>query len=169
MTRTVLRPPIAAVVLSLVGVGALAGDLSVKKTLSLAGSPDATWSLLADYCAIEKWHPAIAKCQITIGTTNRPGAVRVLTLRDGASVSEELTRYDAKKRSYSYKILESPLPIASYAATLAVIAGPGGGSIVEWSSTFNAAPGADEAAARSVVEGIYDAGLGSLKAMGAGK
>lgn len=167
MRRTVVRLPVAAVVLSAVGAVAQAGDLSVKKTLSLPSSPGATWSMIADYCAIEKWHPAIAKCQISTGTTNRPGAVRMLTLRDGASVSEELTSYDAKKRSYSYKILESPLPIASYAATLTIVAGPGGGSIVEWSSTFKAAPGAEDAAARSVVEGIYDAGLANLKTMAA--
>jgi hypothetical protein len=146
---------------------ALASDLSVKQTLSRPGSPEATWSMIADYCAIEKWHPVVAKCQVSSGTTNRPGAVRTLTLRDGASVTEELTSYDAKKRSYSYRILQSPLPITSYAATLTIVAGPGGGSVVDWSSTFKAAPGTEDAAARSVVEGIYDAGLASLKTMAA--
>jgi mxaD protein len=147
-----------------------AGDLSVKRTLSLAASPEATWSIIADYCALEKWHPAIAKCEIVKGSSNQLGAVRALTLRDGgARVTEELTAYDAKKRTYSYKILEAPLPITSYVATLAVVAGAGGGSVVEWSSTFQAGPGADDAAARSIIEGIYDAGLASLKAMAAGQ
>jgi mxaD protein len=169
MRRTVLCPSVAVLVLSVVGGEARAGDLSVKKTLSLPGSPDATWSLIADYCAIEKWHPAIAKCQIAAGTANRPGAVRVLTLRDGASVREELTSHDVKKRSFSYKILEGPLPVESYAATMTVLPGPGGGSVLEWSSTFKAAPGAEDAAARSVVEGIYDAGLAGLKTMATAK
>jgi len=170
MTNMNFRVFATAVAMTLVGAGALASDLSVKKTLTLPGSPEATWSVIADYCGIEKWHPAIAKCQIAAGTANRPGAVRVLTLRDGgALVREELTNHDPKKRSYSYKILEGPLPIESYAATITVNPGTGGGSVVEWSSTFKGAPGADEAAARAVIEGIYDAGLASLKAMTAAK
>jgi mxaD protein len=169
MRNTVLSISVAAVALGAVGAAASAGDLSVKKTITLAASPEATWSIIGDYCSIEKWHPGIAKCQIVTGTANRPGAVRVLTLRDGGSVREELTGYDAKKHSYSYTILESPLPVASYASTLAVVAGPGGGSTVEWSGTFKAAPGADDATARSVMEGVYDAGLANLKTMTAAK
>jgi len=170
MKNEYFRRPAAALVWTLVAAGAVAPDLSVKRTLTLPGSPEATWSVIADYCGVPKWSPAIAKCEITAGTANRPGAVRVLTLKDGgALIREELTSYDSKKRSYSYKILESPLPIASYAATLAVSPGTAGGSVVEWSSTFQAAPGADDAAARAVVEGIYDAGLASLKAATAAK
>jgi len=143
---------------------AIAADISVKKTADLKGAPEATWSLIGDFCSIQNWHPAVAKCEIVSGTNNRSGAVRVLTLKDGAKIREELVKHDAKARTYSYKILESPLPVASYASTISVLPGSTGGSVVEWKGTFKAAPGADDATARTTMEGIYDAGLASLQA-----
>jgi mxaD protein len=147
--------------LTLTGADAAAGEIKVKKTLALTGSPDATWSLLADYCSIQQWLPPVAKCEIVKGTTNQPGAVRLLTLQDGGRVVEELTSYDAKKRSYSYKMLEGPL--VDYNATLAVLPGPSGGSIVDWQSSFDPAAGGDPAAARARIEGLYDVGLARVK------
>jgi hypothetical protein len=38
------------------------------------------------------------------------------------------------------------------------------GSVVEWKSTFRAAPGTDTAAARTAIEEIYEAGLASIQA-----
>ena len=155
--------------LGLSGDAAFAGDISVKKTLNLTGSPEATWSLLADYCSIQKWLPGVTKCEIVKGTANTPGAVRVLTLQDSSRVVEELTSYDGKKRSYSYKMLEGPPALANYEATLAVGPGPGGGSIIDWRSTFDAGAGTEPAAARTRIEGLYDAGLGRLKELAAAK
>jgi len=141
-----------------------AQELSVLKTQALSGSPAATWGIIADYCGIADWHPVVASCEIVSGTKNVVGAVRLLTLGDGATVREELTAYDAQARTYSYAILESPLPVASYTATITILAGLNGGSVVEWKSTFDAAPGADDATARTTIEGIYDAGFESLRA-----
>jgi mxaD protein len=151
---------VGTIVLSLPAAVAGGADLSIKKTVNLKGSPEATWSLIGDYCAIEKWHPAVAKCQIASGANNQAGAVRVLTLRDGATIREELVQHDPRVRTYTYKILDSPLPVVSYAATITVLPGSTGGSVVEWKSTFKAAPGTDDATARTTIEGIYDAGLG---------
>ena len=155
---------VGTICLILPGAVAVAADLSVRKTVNLKGSPEAVWSLIGDYCAIQKWHPAVAKCEIASGTNNRAGAVRVLTLGDGATIREELVNHDAKARTYTYKILESPLPVMSYSGRITVLPGPSGGSVVEWKSTFKAAPGADDTTARTTMEGIYDAGLTSLSA-----
>ena len=164
MRRTIPCLLVGSICLILPAAAAVAADLSVRKTVNLKGSPEAVWSLIGDYCAIQKWHPAVTKCEIVSGTNNRAGAVRVLTLGDGATIREELLNYAAKARTYSYKILESPLPVRSYSATIAVLPGPSGGSVVEWKSTFKAAPGADDATARTTIEGIYDAGLTNLSA-----
>lgn len=160
---------VGSIVLNLPGVVAGAADLSLKKTVNLKASPEATWSLIGDYCAIEKWHPAVAKCEIVSGAENRAGSVRVLTLGNGATIREELVKHDAKGRTYSYKILESPLPVVSYVATITVLPGSAGGSVVEWKSTFKAASGTDDATASTTIEGIYDAGLTNLQAKEATK
>jgi hypothetical protein len=169
MRREMLCLLAGTIVLSLSGAVAVAADISLKKTVNLKGSPGATWSLIGDYCAIEKWHPAVAKCEIVSGANNRAGSVRVLTLGDGGKIREELVKHDAKVRTYSYKILESPLPVVSYVSTITVLPGSTGGSVVEWKSTFKAAPGTDDATARTTIEGIYDAGLTNLQAKEATK
>ena len=163
MKRRFLYSFVAAISLSWPAVGAVAADLNVKKTVSLKGSPEATWSLIGDYCAIQRWHPAVAKCELVSGTNNHAGAIRLITLGTGATVREELLKHDAKARTYSYKILEAPLPVADYTATITILPGPSGGSVVEWKSTFKAAAGTDDATARTFIEGIYDAGLTSLQ------
>jgi hypothetical protein len=169
MKREILCLLAGTIVLNSSGAVAVAADLSSKKTVNLKGSPAATWSLIGDYCAIEKWHPAVAKCEIVSGANNRAGAVRVLTLGSGATLREELVKHDAKVRTYTYKILESPLPVVSYVSTITVLPGSAGGSVVEWKSTFKAAPGTDDATARAAIEGIYDAGLTNLQAKEAAK
>jgi mxaD protein len=169
MRREMLCLLAGTIVLNLSGAVAVAADISLKKTVSLKGSPAATWALIGDYCAIEKWHPAITKCEIVSGADNRAGAVRVLTLGNGGKVREELVKHDAKARTYTYKILEGPLPVVSYVSTITVLPGSAGGSVVEWKSTFKAAPGSDDATARTTMEGVYDAGLANLQAKEATK
>jgi mxaD protein len=169
MRREMLFLLAGTIVLNLSGAVAVAADISLKRTVNLKGSPAATWSVIGDYCAIEKWHPAIAKCEIVSGGNNRAGSVRVLTLGDGAKVREELVKHDAKAHMYIYKILEGPLPVASYVSTISVLPGSTGGSVVEWKSTFKAAPGVDDATASTTMEGVYDAGLANLAAKEATK
>lgn len=164
MRREMLCLLVGTIVLNLSAAVAGAADLSLRRAVNLKGSPEETWSLIGDYCAIEKWHPAVAKCEIVSGANNRAGSVRVLTLGDGAELREELLKHDAKARTYSYEILESPLPVVSYVATITVLPGSTGGSVVEWKSTFKAAPGTADATARTAIEGIYDAGLTNLRA-----
>lgn len=164
MPRMLFGLPVAILLVLTLSSPVQAQALDVMKTQALAGSPAATWGILADYCGIADWHPVVASCEIVLGTNNMVGAVRVLTTGDGAVIREELTAYDPQARTYSYRILESPLPVASYSATITVLAGSNGGSVVEWKSTFDAAPGADAATARAAIEGIYDAGFESLRA-----
>jgi Polyketide cyclase / dehydrase and lipid transport len=114
----------------LAGAGA-AADIGVHRSVALTGSPEAIWSLIGDFCAIEKWDPGVTKCEISPGVNNRAGAVRVLTLDDGSTMAE-----DPREQ---------------------------GGSVVEWKSTFQAAPGTDATAARAAIEEIYDAALASLE------
>ncbi len=66
--------------------------------------------------------------------------------------------------SHSYAITESPLPVKNYVSTIAVIPTANGKSLVKWSSTFEA-NGTDDAKAKSVIGGVYDAGLGRAVAI----
>ena len=91
--------------------------------------------------------------------------VRRLTLHGGGSIVERLESKDDKKRTYTYSILEGPLPVAGYKATLKVEENKDGKSCtVEWSSAFEPA-GAAEPDAVKVIRGIYEAGFDNLRKM----
>jgi hypothetical protein len=45
------------------------------------------------------------------GPADRVGAVRAIRLRDGTPVGEGVTALSDKDMSYSYSVIESPLPI----------------------------------------------------------
>ena len=62
--------------------------------------------------------------------------------------------------AWGYEIIESPLPVANYKATIAVADAGGGKVVVVWSSTFEGT--ADGASA--FIAGISTAGLDALAA-----
>ena len=137
-----------------------AGELSVQREMTIDRAPATVWKMVGDFNALDVWHPAVAR---STATGNAPGATRLLTLGDGATISEKLLARDPAKYSYSYAILKSPLPVKNYKSTLQLSPTPDGKTLMRWSSTFEAA-GADDAKAQEVIQGIYDAGLAKVVA-----
>jgi hypothetical protein len=133
----------------------------VVESVRLPVAPDKVWNVVKDFNGWQAWHPAIAGTRITAGHGNAVGMVRELTTREGERFTEELLAYDAASRSYLYSIVDSPLPVVGYAATLQV-RGDSGGSTVVWSSKFTLGAGASEAAVKRTIAGIYRAGLDRL-------
>ena len=62
--------------------------------------------------------------------------------------------------TYTYSILDGPLPVANYQSTLSVAA-DGDGSEIRWRGTFDA-KGASDAEAEKVIAGIYESGIKAL-------
>src|SRR5262249_1938849 len=117
------------------------------------------WDTIGGFNTLAKWHPAVAKSE----ETKKDGAIiRTLALHGGGTVVERLDAKDEKSRTYNYTILEGPLPVAKYHATLHVAEGTGGqGCTVEWSSEFEAA-GAPASDAENVIRGTYAAASANL-------
>jgi hypothetical protein len=76
---------------------------------------------------------------------------------------EELVARDDANRSYTYRIVEGPLPVRNYTSTISVSDDGDGRSKIDWTGRFEA-DGASEDEATGVVAGIYEAGLSSLSA-----
>ncbi|WAP68882.1 SRPBCC family protein [Jiella pelagia] len=132
--------------------------IEVSKSVEVDAAPAAVWEMIGTFCDIEKWHPAVTKCELSEdGGKN----LRTLTLPDGAALVEEEVSREEEAMSYTYAILNGPLPVENYKSTISVT-GSGEGSTISWSGTFDAAGASDEEAS-NVIGGIYDAGLSSLK------
>jgi mxaD protein len=144
---------------SLLSMGAsAAGRLSVERQAQLNAEPEIVWKMIGGYNHLDVWHPAVTHSEMT-GTGTTKGDTRVLTLGDGATITEKLLSHTG--HSYSYAIEASPLPVEHYVSTIEVAPADGGGSIVRWTSTFDA-KGAPDEKATAVIAGIYEAGLGRL-------
>lgn len=140
------------------------------------------WGIIKDYGDMS-WHPSIKS--VTNQEGNKKGAIRVLTLNNGGTISEELKKYDEAGMSYSYKITEMStaktithsgaeekvpvLPVDNYAASIEVEA-LGDKSKVSWKAAYyraymnnNPPEEMNEDAANNAVSGIMKEGLNNLK------
>lgn len=172
-----MRPLFAAVAAALL-FAPLAADAhgpsrqKVTETIEISAPPEKVWARVGEFDDMS-WLPPIAATEAPKG--NEIGAIRVLHVEtpDGPTVTEELTKYDAAKRSYSYRITEvdvKVLPVTNYSSTITVKDGANGGSLVEWRGAFyrgfpnNDPPPElnDEASAKAVTD-LYKTGLGALK------
>ena len=147
--------PLAALALAATTVPGLA--VEVTRSADIAAPPAKVWQTIGDFCGIGDWHPAIEKCVLS----DKDGMkVRTLSLKGGGTLKEEQVSRDDKVMSYTYTILEGPLPVSDYKSTIAV-APEGTGSKVTWSGTFNA-KGAPDTVAVDAIQGIYVSGLKAL-------
>jgi hypothetical protein len=160
----------AATGLALVATASQAASLVSAKKLEINVDKDkaeaertALWAKIGGWCAIAEWHPAIAKCE-----ESKDGDVefRTLTLKDGGVIKEKLL--EKGTTSYKYEIVESPLPVKNYTAMFSVA--PDDDDLDEinvlWSATFDA-NGKEDKEARQVIDGIFKAGMESIKAKSA--
>ncbi len=137
----------------LTAIPASAIESSIKGTS--AASADAVWTKIGDFCGISNWHPAIEKCVLSAD-----GKMRTLSLKGGGTVVEKLENRDDAGHSYSYSIVDGPLPVANYVSTISV-AKDGAGSVVTWSGKYDA-KGASDADSKKTMDGVYQAGVDVL-------
>lgn len=147
--------------LALLGT-AQAVTLNVVESVLVPFSPAKVWKLVGDFRGLAQWHPVVGATDITKGSNNVPGAVRLVTTKDGAKIIEELMTYDGKKKTMRYRILESPLPVRDYVSTLSVSSAEKG-TRIEWKSEFQRTDDVDDAKAKEIVAGIYKAGFDGVQ------
>ena len=100
--------------------------LRVVESVEVKAPLERVWDTVKDFDGLNKWHPGFASDELVSGANGKAGAVRKLTIKDGPVVSERLLAFDEVHHSYRYRIVESPLPISHYSATISVRPGRGG-------------------------------------------
>jgi mxaD protein len=152
------------------GTSNAATNLSVEEKVTINASAAKVWAKAGNYGDLGAFHPAVAKTEITSGTNNTKGAVRLLTLGDGGTVNETLTNYDAAGMSYAYVINESVLPVSNYSAKIMVKPISANVTEVVWNANFkrkdlsaSPAKGQDDEAATGTIHEVFKGGLNNLK------
>lgn len=134
-----------------------AGPLQVRKTVEIPMGLSEVWAQVGDFCAIGDWHPVVAECALVEenGVTHR-----MLTLGDGGLIKEAHT--GAEANSYSYAIIEGPLPVKDYQAMF-MAAGDDSNTTLTWTANFLADGVSDDEALELIGNVVFDAGLMAIR------
>ena len=124
----------------------------------IPAAADRAWAKIADFGGIDDWIPGAA------GTTlagEGVGAVRTIPMGD-ASVAERLESFDASARTLSYSIVEGPMPIERYVATISVVELDAERCRIHWDVDYEPTAGVPAEALAKGVEAAYRGAIQGL-------
>ena len=126
---------------------------------------DTVWSRIRDFNALPLWHPGIADSRIDNSEpSDRVGCIRHFHPRDGGMIRERLLALSDYDYSQSYEILESPMGVTEYVATLKLTPiTDGQRSFAEWSAEFECEPGRERELTDLIGGSVFQGGFDALK------
>lgn len=125
------------------------------------------WATIRDFNALPAWHPAIADSQIENGeASDKVGCIRNFNLKDGGNIREQLLTLSDIDHTCTYSILESPMPVENYVATLRLgKITDGDRTYIEWSAEFVTPSDVEEDTVAFVGGGVFQGGFDALKSL----
>jgi hypothetical protein len=126
---------------------------------------DTVWSRIRDFNALPLWHPGIADSRIENNEpSDRVGCIRHFHTRDGGMIRERLLGLSDYDYTQTYEILESPMGVDHYVATLKLTpVTDGNRSFAEWSAEFECAEGREQELSSLIGQGVFQGGFDALK------
>lgn len=123
------------------------------------------WDEIRDFNGLPRWHPGIKESRIEGGApADKVGCVRDFTLHDGGRIREKLLALSDWEYSCTYSILESPMGVRDYIATLKLTPiTDGDRTFAEWTAEFDCAPERERPLAQDIGTGVFQAGFDALK------
>ena len=123
------------------------------------------WALVRDFNALPAWHPAVADSRIELNQhSDKVGCIRNFTLKDGGRIREQLLALSDYEFSCTYSILESPMGVSNYIATLKLTPiTDGARSFVEWTAEFDCPKERERDLVASIGKGVFQGGFDALK------
>lgn len=135
-------------------------------TSSIVNAPAArVWNTIRDFNALPVWHPLIADSRIEGGdASDKVGCVRAFRLKDGGFIRERLLALSDTDYCCIYSILESPMGVSDYVATLKLTPiTDGDRTFAEWSAEFECTPESESSLVEQIGQGVFQAGFDALK------
>ncbi|MCB1639129.1 MAG: SRPBCC family protein, partial [Thiothrix sp.] len=154
---------------------------SVEGTVTIGAPADKVWALVSDFSKIGEWVPPVKSVAM------QGDNVRVLTLQDDHTITEQLNGRDDESKTLRYRITgmqvletldfngkkveRTSLPVDTYTSIIKVTANDASSSKVSWSGKFYpvwsfdppAPDGLGDDDAIFAIKGLYQIGLATLK------
>src|SRR5438105_781274 len=126
---------------------------------------DRVWARVRDFNGMPNWHPAIAESRIEGGEpADKIGCVRDFRLRNGDRIREKLLGLSDYDMFCTYSILESPMGVDNYVATLRLTpVTDGEQTFLEWTAEFDCAPERENELVSNIGAGVFQGGFDALK------
>jgi uncharacterized protein YndB with AHSA1/START domain len=123
------------------------------------------WERIRDFNGLPRWHPRIRDSRIENGEpADRVGCVRDFHLQNGDRIRERLLGLSDYDMFCTYSILESPMPLSDYVATLRLTpVTDGDRTFAEWTAEFECAGSEAEALVTGIGDNVFQAGFAALK------
>jgi uncharacterized protein YndB with AHSA1/START domain len=128
------------------------------------------WEKVRDFNALPRWHPRIRESRIENGEpSDKIGCVRDFRLQNGDRLREKLLGLSDYDMFCTYSILESPMPLTDYMATLRLTPiSDGNRTFIEWTAEFDCAVEAAAELMDGIGNNVFQAGFDALKRQMAG-
>lgn len=133
---------------------------------SVVGAPvGRVWERVRDFNALPRWHPAIRESRIENGEpSDKVGCIRDFRLQNGDRIREQLLGLSDYDFFCTYAILESPMPLTDYVATLRLTpVTDGDRTFAEWSAEFECAAEETDGLVSNIGQNVFQAGFDALK------
>ena len=139
--------------------------VKVVKSTILDHPIDRVWETLRDFNGHDRWHPAVRESHIERGRhSDTVGCVRRFRLADGSELREQLLALSDAGTTLTYCLLDTPVPLFNYVATLRLLpVTDGDRTFWQWESTFSTREGEDGEMRQLVGEQIYQAGFEAIR------
>ena len=123
------------------------------------------WERVRDFNGLPKWHPGIRESRIENGEpSDKVGCVRDFRLQNGDRIREKLLGLSDYDMFCTYAILESPMPLTDYIATLRLTpVSDGDRTFAEWTAEFECASDVEEGLVTGIGTNVFQGGFDSLK------
>lgn len=121
------------------------------------------WRAVRAFDGVAAWNPGVVRAELENGAPTATGTVRSLHTPDGAIFRETLLAHSETECTYTYDILESPLPITDYVSTHRLIPITHTGQTLGiWEGRFDCAPDVANEMGSIVGDAIYIGGMAGL-------
>jgi hypothetical protein len=123
------------------------------------------WAKVRDFNGLPSWLPKVAESRIENGEpSDKVGCVRAFSLRNGDRLREQLLGLSDFDMFCTYSILESPMPLTNYVATLRLTPVTNQDrTFMEWSAEFDCAAEVENDLVTGIGTGVFQVGFDTLK------